>query len=897
MPTHDCCNCGTLGNNCQRCKCVSNKTSCLNCSVPSCRNKYNYSHSDLDDNNSEWNLVSKITDVKGDGHCLFRCISKELHGNEDKHLSIRNEVIDTVKKNPSFYKKVFDECKYGTIENYLHKLKYKDGETPEWGDQTAMLAISEKYNIDIYAYSDAGKDPAWYPYTVWECNHDRSFLTLINHNQTHFQLARTSVRPCPCRKQGSGYENILNIYYKESIRNNGIVHQLKTIRENNHYDQEGKDEAPANESLQYEPCNENSIYHSMELPESNNQTLQEQDYDVQSENSNNITAPKISHPEQLWEKERVENIYSKIIHLKHGNMFVPTSGNSLQAMIKEMTYLINEYNNNSPSASIALKLLMIMPKLLLLRPHKKSKTKENNEALKRRIKAWQNKELDELLKEAEAIQKRTTKQRVHKKSVDKARQFRMKMEEGFVRQASQLLQEDTQQGILKMDVKTIQSLKSKHPSAAVADESVLIKNENEAVHEVIYEPLNAHLVRKAAMETKGSAGPSGMDAKTWRRILTSNRHAKEANALCIAIANLTKRMCTSKCVDTEAITACRLIAARKNNGGVRPIGIGEVLRRIMGKCVMKITKSDVMEAAGNLQLCAGQQAGAEAAIHATREIFQDPECQALIMVDAENAFNTLNREAMIHNISRLCPSISKFVENTYNTPPRLVLTETQEIESSEGTTQGDPIAMAIYALGLSVLQKQVHHEKTKIKQVAFADDMTGAGELEKLKIWWDLINEHGPKIGYYPNAKKSCLIVKPQFVDDARRIFANTQVKISTSGEKHLGAAIGSEEFRETYSKKLVEGWIKEVNELSEIAKSEPHAAFTNFNYSMKLKWNYAMRTIPGMSKHLKNLEDAIRSKFIPSLFNCQVSDELRKILSLPPRLGGMGIIDPSDIA
>ena len=67
-------------------------------------------------------------------------------------------------------------------------------------------------------------------------------------------------------------------------------------------------------------------------------------------------------------------------------------------------------------------------------------------------------------------------------------------------------------------------------------------------------------------------------------------------------------------------TACRLIPLDKgmtNEGepGVRPIGVGEVLRRIVGKCLMGVIKDDVMEAAGPLQTCTGLKAGIEAAIH------------------------------------------------------------------------------------------------------------------------------------------------------------------------------------------------------------------------------------------------------------------------------------------
>ena len=66
--------------------------------------------------------------------------------------------------------------------------------------------------------------------------------------------------------------------------------------------------------------------------------------------------------------------------------------------------------------------------------------------------------------------------------------------------------------------------------------------------------------------------------------------------------------------------ACRLIPLDKNPG-VRPIGIGEVLRRIIGKAVSTFLKPDIIDAVGPLQLAAGQDGGCEAAIHAMEKMW------------------------------------------------------------------------------------------------------------------------------------------------------------------------------------------------------------------------------------------------------------------------------------
>ena len=86
-----------------------------------------------------------------------------------------------------------------------------------------------------------------------------------------------------------------------------------------------------------------------------------------------------------------------------------------------------------------------------------------------------------------------------------------------------------------------------------------------------------------------------------------------------------------------------------------------------------MTRSDILDAAGTTRLCAGQTAGAEAAIHAVRECFQQEEIEAILLVDATNAFNSLNRNAALHNIRFECPSMSTIFINSYREPSEVFI--------------------------------------------------------------------------------------------------------------------------------------------------------------------------------------------------------------------------------
>ena len=173
-----------------------------------------------------------------------------------------------------------------------------------------------------------------------------------------------------------------------------------------------------------------------------------------------------------------------------------------------------------------------------------------------------------------------------------------------------------------------------------------------------------------------------------------------------------------------------------------------------------------------------------------------------------------------------------------------------EIKSDEGTTQGDPGAMPAYALGIAPLlscladpkqQKETlpiaEENERKARQSAYADDLTGSGTIDELKLWWDMVVELGPYIGYYAKPSKSWLIVKPQHLEYATLIFAGTGLQVTTEGQRHLGAVIGSAQYKNEYVTNKIEGWVEELKELGKVAQVEPHVAYCAYVFGMQHKF------------------------------------------------------------
>ena len=147
------------------------------------------------------------------------------------------------------------------------------------------------------------------------------------------------------------------------------------------------------------------------------------------------------------------------------------------------------------------------------------------------------------------------------------------------------------------------------------------------------------------------------------------------------------------------------------------------------------------------------------------------------------------------------------------------------------------------------------------------------------------------------NSAKSILLVKPDKLQEAQEKFEATGVEIRVIGVRYLGAAIGSPSFKHEYITEKVQMWVAEIKSLSAIAKTQPQAAYAVFVHAMKHKWTFLARTMQEASGLFTELEQAIDIFLIPAMTDRPpVSKEERRILSLPCRNGGLGLINPTQL-
>ena len=127
------------------------------------------------------------------------------------------------------------------------------------------------------------------------------------------------------------------------------------------------------------------------------------------------------------------------VHWKR-NIFRVPQGNIGKQFVDELARLYAAFADGSALESVSLKAIIVIPHLLLQKPHHSSKTKENIPSVKRRMELWKDGDLGSLLKEALTIQHRLKKFYQQKKtSNNPARQFADLMFQGKIKQALEML--------------------------------------------------------------------------------------------------------------------------------------------------------------------------------------------------------------------------------------------------------------------------------------------------------------------------------------------------------------------------------------------------------------------------------------------------------------------------
>ena len=136
----------------------------------------------------------------------------------------------------------------------------------------------------------------------------------------------------------------------------------------------------------------------------------------------------------------------------------------------------------------------------------------------------------------------------------------------------------------------------------------------------------------------------------------------------------------------------------KKDGGIRPIAVGCILRRLATKCLCTSVFHEMGSPLFPHQLGFRTALGAEAAVHAARVFLSNLEDGHLIIkLDFRNAFNSIRRDKMLHSVLMKAPDLLPFAYCSYQYPSLLFFGDFT-ISSEEGVQQGDPLCPLLFCL-------------------------------------------------------------------------------------------------------------------------------------------------------------------------------------------------------
>ena len=143
------------------------------------------------------------------------------------------------------------------------------------------------------------------------------------------------------------------------------------------------------------------------------------------------------------------------------------------------------------------------------------------------------------------------------------------------------------------------------------------------------------------------------------------------------------------------------------------------------------------------------------------------------------------------------------------------------LHRKEGVTQGDPLAMVAYGIGVLPLIRELRDTHPCVTQPWYADNPGTRETFQQVHAHFQGLQARGPARGYYPELTKSILVVAPENVARAEEHFRGLGIRVVT-GHRYLGGFIGDAEAEQEWLREKVQGWTESVNVLAGVAHKHP---------------------------------------------------------------------------
>ena len=223
----------------------------------------------------------------------------------------------------------------------------------------------------------------------------------------------------------------------------------------------------------------------------------------------------------------------------------------------------------------------------------------------------------------------------------------------------------------------------------------------------------------------------------------------------------------------EYVRSPKLFPLEKKPGVLdpRPVGCVDVLWRWASRALMFSQRDALAKYLEPHQYAVGRRAGIEAMIHGLEaEISELPEA-CWLSGDVENAFNTVDRAAMLRAVAEASPALALAVLAMYGGPTKYRYKGkegTALLPTWRGCVQGDPLSMAVFCIAIRAPIRWVVNAANAVvggaELGAWAEPAPSLPVQGRIGMWVDQARAKAPlREGEGPHESVS---VKPRFCAD-----------------------------------------------------------------------------------------------------------------------------------
>ena len=380
---------------------------------------------------------------------------------------------------------------------------------------------------------------------------------------------------------------------------------------------------------------------------------------------------------------------------------------------------------------------------------------------------------------------------------------------------------------------------------------------------------------------KGTApGPTGLRIQHFLEACTLANKSVVLDQLC-AVSDLLAR---GSAPDDLApfLAGASVCASPKKKGGLRPIAVGESLRRLTAKCLCQEHKEAAETYLWPVQVGCGTRLGSEVAVHTVRQWCRrhagNPG-KVLVKIDFKNAFNCIDRSVFFREVQEVLPGLSRWVQWCYACSAHLFFGPFC-LSSQTGVQQGDPLGPLLFSLALQPVVSRLARRGKQGNPGSpldlcffYLDDGLLAGDTEAVSSALHALHAASTSLGLTLEMSTSELVVFQDSVcQEVGDSFPTSLFRDPETGESMVlthgcfefrGAPVGTNDFCAAHTRDRAQKALPLLEAISDLA--DPQVGLRLLRHcSGFCKMVYSMRTVPASAHQdvLTEYDHYVRTAF-----------------------------------